>query len=95
MLYPYLKTILIVFILLFSGSLNTQIRNEPQIINLCDTLYIDKKYWVDGLAGYQSRWIVEPSVNAQGLNDNTLFVRWDEPGQYTIIAQYTRTGANA
>jgi gliding motility-associated-like protein len=89
MLHPYLKTILIVFILLFGGSLNTQISREPQIINLCDTLYIDKKYWVDGLPGYQSRWIVEPGVNAQGLQDNTLFVRWDEPGQYTIIAQYT------
>jgi gliding motility-associated-like protein len=89
MSHPYIKTILIVFILLFGGSLNTQISREPQIINLCDTLYIDKKYWVDGLPGYQSRWIVEPGVNAQGLQDNTLFVRWDEPGQYTIIAQYT------
>ena len=86
---PYLKTILIVFILLLGSSLNTQISNEPQIINLCDTLYIDKKYWVDGLPGYQSHWIVEPSVNTQGLQDNTMVVRWDEPGQYTIIAQYT------
>jgi gliding motility-associated-like protein len=84
----YLKAILLVFILLFGSSLSTQISNEPQIINLCDTLYVDKKYWVDGLPGYQSHWIVEPNVNAQGLNDNTLFVRWDEPGRYTIIAQY-------
>ena len=89
MLHQYLKAILIVSILLFGSSLNTQISNEPQIINLCDTLYIDKKYWVDGLPGYESRWIIEPSVNAQGLQDNTMVVRWDEPGQYTIIAQYT------
>ena len=89
MSHSYLKTILIVFILLFGSSLNTQVGNEPQIINLCDTLYIDKKYWIDGLPGYQSQWIIKPSVNAEGLQDNNMVVRWDKVGQYTIIAQYT------
>jgi gliding motility-associated-like protein len=89
MSYPYIKVILFVFILLLGSSLNTQISNEPQVINLCDTSYIDKKYWVDGLPGYQTSWIIEPSINDQELQDNTMVVRWDDPGQYTIIAQYT------
>jgi gliding motility-associated-like protein len=69
----------------------TQIYNQPpQIIDLCDVEFITKKYSVLYLPGYSITWIINDQINIEGnLNSDIIYIKWETPGNYSIIAQYS------
>lgn len=69
----------------------TQIYNQPpQILDLCDVEFITKKYSVLYLPGYSITWIIDDQINVEGnLNSDVIYIKWETPGTYSIIAQYS------
>ena len=80
------KTI-IVFIYVFVLNIFL-LKAQPQTISLCETSPIRKKYWVESISGYSNAWSINPYVDYQLQQDNTIVIQWTNPGVYTIVAQY-------
>ena len=80
------KTI-IVFIYVFVLNIFL-LKAQPQTISLCEAIPVNKKYWVESVSGYNSVWSIDPYVDYQLQQDNTIIVQWTDPGVYTIIVQY-------
>jgi gliding motility-associated-like protein len=82
--------VLTIFTIIFILTSAVPVGDDPQVINLCDTTYALKKYSVYPPAGYISTWFVDPEVQLFGNpNDNTITIKWTEPGSYTILAQFS------
>ena len=82
--------VLFFFLVIFLLSSAVPVGDEPQIISLCDTSFVLKKYSVYPPAGYFSNWFISPEgVIMGGQNENTITVKWTEIGSYTIIAQFS------
>jgi gliding motility-associated-like protein len=77
----------IVFICVFVLNIFL-LKSQPQTISLCETIPVNKKYWVESVLGYNSVWSINPDVEYQLQQDNTILVQWTDPGVYTIIVQY-------
>jgi gliding motility-associated-like protein len=77
----------IVFLYIFVLNV-LSIKAQPQIISLCDVSPIYKKYWVESIFGYDNTWSIYPDVEYQTQQDNTIVVKWSDPGMYTMVAQY-------
>jgi gliding motility-associated-like protein len=80
------KTI-IVFIYVFVLNIFL-LKAQPQTISLCGAIPVNKKYWVESVSGYNNVWSIDPYVDYQLQQDNTIVVQWNDPGVYTIVAQY-------
>ena len=80
------KTI-IVFIYVFVLNIFL-LKAQPQVISLCETIPVNKKYWVESISGYNNVWSINPYVEYQIQQDNTILVQWTDPGIYTIAVQY-------
>jgi gliding motility-associated-like protein len=80
------KTI-IVFIYVFVLNIFL-LKAQPQTISLCGAISVNKKYWVESVLGYNNVWSIDPYVDYQLQQDNTIVVQWTDPGVYTIVAQY-------
>ena len=80
------KTI-IVFIYVFVLNIFL-LKSQPQTISLCGVTPVNKKYWVESVSGYNNVWSIDPYVEYQLQQDNTIVVQWTDPGLYTIIVQY-------
>jgi len=80
------KTI-IVFLYVFVLNIFL-LKAQPQTISLCGAIPVNKKYWVESVSGYNNVWSIDPYVDYQLQQDNTIVVQWTDPGVYTIVAQY-------
>jgi gliding motility-associated-like protein len=81
------KLFLLFSLMLYSSP---KIEENPHRVVICETSYVIKKYTVNPPPGFTSNWIVDPQVNVQGgLEGNSISIKWETPGLYTIVAQYS------
>jgi len=81
------KVVFLLVLIFITSSVFTQIEYNVEI---CETQFITKKYAVTPLPGYTTTWILDPQLNNQGsLNTDVIFIKWENVGNYTIIAQYS------
>lgn len=84
-----LKVLFITIVIIFLSSYRPN-EDDPQIISLCDTTYVFKKYTINPPEGYFSNWLIVPEAQIIGQpTDNTIVVKWNQIGKYTIIAQFS------
>lgn len=89
-LNSFTAKVLLIFTVIFILSSAVPVGEDPQVINLCDTTFVLKKYTVYPPSGYFSSWFVNPEATIIGSStENTLTIKWTEPGNYTIIAQFS------
>ena len=86
----FTSKVLLIFAVIFMLSSAVPVGEDPQVISLCDTTFVLKKYTVNPPPGYLSSWFVDPEELIIGSsNENTISIKWTEPGNYTIIAQFS------
>lgn len=87
----YLKyKFIVVFFLLITFSAVQPYYRDTQIVSVCDTNFVLKKYSVVPPVGFLNYWMVDPEINILGnSNDENISIRWSQPGEYTIIAQFS------
>ena len=89
-LNSFTAKVLLIFTVIFILSSAVPVGEDPQVISLCDTTFVLKKYTVNPPPGYFSSWFVNPEELIMGSqNENTITIKWTEPGNYTIIAQFS------
>ena len=89
-LNSFTAKVLLIFTVIFILSSAVPVGEDPQVISLCDTTLVLKKYTVNPPPGYFSSWFVNPEELIMGSqNENTITIKWTEPGNYTIIAQFS------
>lgn len=66
------------------------VAEDPQRIVICGNTYVIKKYTINPPSGFDGSWIIDSQIDIQGtLEGNTISIKWENPGLYTIIAQYS------
>jgi gliding motility-associated-like protein len=89
-LHSFTAKVILIFTVIFMMSSAVPVGEDPQVIKLCDTSFVLKKYSVLPPNGYFNTWSVSPEViTLGGFNENILTIKWTEPGSYTIVAQFS------
>jgi len=82
-LNSFTAKVLLIFTVIFILSSAVPVGEDPQVINLCDTTFVLKKYTVYPPSGYFSSWFVNPEATIIGRWGELIFVsnaleyRWD------------------
>lgn len=82
--------VIIVFFFLITFSAVQPYYRDTQIVSICDTNFVLKKYSVIPPAGLTNYWMIDPEITVLGnSNDENISIKWSQPGEYTIIAQFS------
>ena len=72
----FTSKVLLIFAVIFILSSAVPVGEDPQIISLCDTTFVLKKYSVNPPPGYFSSWFVDPEELIMGSpNQNTISIK--------------------
>ena len=87
----WFKVVFLSILMFIGSSAVTQVNvGEPQHIDLCNTPFVLKKYSVVPPPGYTITWVLDPQLNIIGnINSDAISIKWDNPGSYTIVVQYS------
>ena len=87
----WFKVVFLSILMFIGSSAVTQVNvGEPQYIDICNTPFVLKKYSVVPPPGYTITWVLDPQLNIIGnINSDAISIKWDNPGSYTIVVQYS------